>query len=1076
MKSIITFFLRNTVAANLLMVFILLVGIFSLFQLKTTFFPENSLKNISIQLIYPGASPEEMEEGAVTKIEEKLIGVTGVKRTSSTSSENFANVNVELDIGYDIDLVIQDVKNAVDQINSFPLGLEPPIVFKLEPLNQAYIFGMSGDIDLKSLKRYARKIEDDLLALDGISQIEIKGFPEEEIEISFREADMRAMNITFAEAVNAVSQTNLLTTGGTIKTESEELLIRAKNKSYTGEAFEDIVIRSSTNGGLVRLRQIADIKDQWEDSPERSYINDNPAVIMTVYNTRQEDMFDNVAYAISYLDEFKQKNPELSITQIRNGKEYLNSRINFIKENGLIGFLLVLVLLALFLNPRVAFWVALAIPISFAGMFIFAAYLGVTINVITTFGMVIVIGILVDDGIVIAENIFQHYEKGESAFDAAYNGTMEVLPAVSAAILTTVIAFSAFFFLEGGLGETFAAMAVVVVFTLIFSLIEGLFILPAHIAHSKALVQGSSNRVTEFFDGIMNFMKNKMYGPVLKTSMRFPVPTVAFCIAGMMLVMGAFGGGLIKGTFFPFVQSDDFKINLEMPAGTTVDKVYSILDSIETVAWNVNKQIGEEHFAGEQNVIEKIEKTIGPGTYQGELTVFLMKGEKRGAVKNRMITNAIKSQLGPIYEADKLIFGQGNFFGDPVSVSLLSPNTKQLDEAIAEFKDKLTSIPDLTDIQDSNKKGLKEISLTLKPKAYNLGLTLGEVMRSVRQGFFGAEIQRLQRGSDEVKVWVRYKLEDRSSIADLATMRIRTSNGLAVPLGDLVEFSTERGVVAINHIDGQREIRVTADVKDEKVSVSAINEDIQTVLLPQVLEKYPDVSVGIEGQARNMKETTDSMRVVMPVVLLCMFFVVILTFSSVSQAMIVFIILPFGFIGVGLGHYLMGMSVSILSMLGIIALIGILVNDALVFISTFNGKIRNGTNFHDALYETGISRFRPITLTTLTTVAGLMPLMLESSIQAQFLIPMATSVAFGLMVGTFILLILIPALLVLASRIRRTSFKLWTGQTYSSAAVEPAYPGRNHPWFLTLIFAVLTLVSISVLVNISIKISQLFFQ
>jgi len=1069
MRSIINFFLKNAVAANLLMVFLFIIGAFGLSQLKTSFFPETPLTNINIQLVYPGASPEEMEEGIVTKIEENLIGVTGVKRTTSSSSENAASVNVEIQKGYDIDLVIQDVKNAVDQISSFPADLEPPIIYKINPSVQAYIFSLSGDVDLRTLKKTARKMEDDLLALDGISKVTIDGFPDEEIEISFRESDMRAMNLTFDEAVAAVAKTNLLTTGGTIKTQEEELLIRAKNKQYYAEAFEDIVVRSSSDGGLVKLREIADVKDQWQDSPVRSFVNGKTAVIVTVLSTRAEDMFENSNSTQEYLKTFKEANPAFTVSQIRDGKKYLNGRIQFIYKNGAIGFLLVLLLLAMFLNIRLAFWVALAIPISFAGMFLVAAYIGLTINVITTFGMIIVIGILVDDGIVIAENIFQHYERGAKPFEAAREGTLEVLPAVSASILTTVIAFSAFLFIEGRLGDIFSEMAIVISATLIFSLIEGVLILPAHIAHSKALRE-KPNKVMQFFDGIMSFIKNTLYSPVLKFSMKFPIPTLAICIAGMLVVFGALQGGLIQGTFFPNVQRDDFSVTLEMPAGTSDDQVYAILERIETAAQEVNEEYKEQYFGGEGNVIELIQKSIGPNTYQGKLDFYLMDGEERKEVKNRMVTNAIKEKLGAVPEADKLIFGLGGIFGDPVSISLLSSDAKELEQAVDELKSELRSIADLTDIQDSNKEGLKEVSLNLKPQAYNLGLTLGDIMRSIRQGFFGAEIQRLQRGSDEVKVWVRYKLDDRSSIADLADMRIRTNNGLAVPLRDLVEFETERGVVAINHIDGQREIRVTADVGTDDASVSDINNDIKAIILPKVLAKYPSVGVGFEGQARSNAESIASMRRVMPIVLMCMFFVIIITFSSVSQAMIVFMLIPFSFIGVGLGHWMTSTPISFLSVLGIIALIGIFVNDALVFISTFNSKIKENIDFKTALYETGLSRFRPITLTTVTTVAGLLPILTEKSVQAQFLIPMATSVAFGLIFGTFILLALIPALLVMANKIRLTATTLWTGKDLLPAMVEPAYPNREHPWPLTLIFAILLFASIGALVFIALKV------
>ncbi|MBT8191354.1 MAG: efflux RND transporter permease subunit [Saprospiraceae bacterium] len=1075
MTGIINYFLRNSVAANLLMVFIFIMGFLGLNQLKTTFFPEQPSRIILVQVVYPGASPEEMEEGVVSKIEENLVGVKGVKRTTSISSENAATVNVEVELDFEAADVLQDVKNAVDKISSFPVSMEPPVIFVQEQLSNAYIFSISGQVDLKTLKRYARQIESDLLAKDGISKITIEGYPEEEIEISFREKDMRALNITFDEALIAVSQNNLLSTGGTIKTENEELLIRAKNKNYFASELKDITVRSNSQGGKVILDQIADIRDRWEDSPVRNYVNGDPGVVITVFNTLEEDMFLVSETALVYLEDFKARYPDIEVSEIRDGSKYLNSRISFIKKNGLIGFFLVLMLLAMFLNVRLAFWVALAIPISFAGMFMAASFLGITINVISTFGMVVVIGILVDDGIVIAENIYQHYERGEKPMAAALNGTLEVLPAVSSAILTTVIAFASFFFIEGFLGSVFKELAIVVIFTLIFSLVEGVFILPAHISHSKALKTGAEKDhfIARFFNGIMDFLKIKSYGPFLKLSIKYPLPMVAICVVGLFIVAGSFSGGLIKGTFFPFVQSDNFTIELELPAGTRENSTNLLLDSIEQSAWNVNDAFKDKYFGGEKNVVDKIVKRVGPGIHQGSITAYLLSGEERPEVNNRMITNAIREDLGPIHEAEKLVFGLGNIFGDPISVALLGNDTEELERAVSDLKSEMRKIENVTDIQDSNKEGLKEIEIELTAKAENLGFTLGEIIRYIRQGFFGAEVQRLQRGRDEVKVWLRYGDEDRSSINDLKNMRIRTQDGRAIPLRELVDFKIERGLISINHIDGQREIRVTADVDDDKASISDINTDIEELLLPEILSKYPSVRVGLEGQARDNAETIASMKTIMPIVLLTMFFVVVVTFSSVSQAMIVFLILPFGFIGVGFGHWFMGKSVSLLSILGVIALIGILVNDALVFISTFNSKIKRGEPFKEALYDTGLERFRPILLTTITTVAGLLPLLLEKSVQAQFLIPMAISVAFGLMIATFILLIMIPSLLTIANRIRRTSFRLWTGEEFTHEMVEPAYPGRKHPWVLTLIMAILVLALIAILVVSSLKISEI---
>jgi len=560
----------------------------------------------------------------------------------------------------------------------------------------------------------------------------------------------------------------------------------------------------------------------------------------------------------------------------------------------------------------------------------------------------------------------------------------------------------------------------------------------------------------------------------LKISMKFSFPTLAFCIAGLLLVIGAFQGGLIKGTFFPNIQSDSFNVSVELPPGTREDQLYAVLDKIETAAYEINDEIKNEFYNGEEDMIELMETTMGPTTYQGNINFYLMDGENRPDFSNRLIVDKIRTRLGFVPEADQIIFNVSSFFGDPVSISLLGTDGEQLEKAVDAFKTELTKIKEIRDIQDSNKEGLKEISLELTPKALSLGFTLSSIMRYVRQGFFGAEIQRLQRGADEVKVWVRYAEEDRSSLKDLADMRIRTPNGQSIPLSDLANFTSDRGVISISHLDGQREIRVTADVESDKVSVSDVNADIQNIILPQVLSNFPSVKVGIQGQARDNAESAASMQTVMPLVLLCMFFVIVLTFSSVSQALIVFMLIPFGFIGVGFGHWIMSQPISLMSILGVVALVGIMVNDALVFISAFNTRIKNGEDFDTALYETGISRFRPITLTTVTTVAGLLPLILETSVQAQFLIPMAISVAFGLMITTFILLILIPSLMVISNRLKLFTTQLWTGETYTKAMVEPAYANRKHPWLLTLLAALIVLACVAGLIMMSLKISEIF--
>jgi len=1059
MRGIVEYFIKNEIAGNILMILLFVLGLFGLNQMKTTFFPEVESRTISIRAIYPGASPQEIEEGIVAKIEDNLEGLTGIERVTSVCSENAGNITVEIIKGYDTDIILQDVKNAVDGINSFPVSMEPLTVAKRESLGQVMSFAIYGEVPLKTLKKISRDVEDDLLGIEGVSKITLSGFPEEEIEVAFSEEALRQYNITFSEAVNRIRGTNLEVTGGTIKTETEELLIRADNKYYTAKELQDIVIKSNPNGGVTKLYEVATVRDQWEDSPQRTYIEGKPAAVVTVQNTLEEDMLTIADETKKYIENFNQGNEEVQALILEDSSITLNQRIDLLKNNGIIGFIIVLLLLSMFLHWRMAFWVALAIPISFAGMFLFASLLGVTINVISLFGMIVVIGILVDDGIVIAENIYQQYEKGATAFEAAINGTMEVLPAVFSAIITTVIAFATFFFIDGRLGDFFREMAIVVIFSLIFSLVEGALILPAHIAHSKALQRDHKpNKLQKGLDNMMAFLRDRIYSPVLHWAVRFNLPTLAICIGGLILTIGAMRGGLIKSTFFPVIPRDNFSVTVKLPAGSRDYKTAEILDRIEKATAQVNEDLSNEFLGGDLKPITKIQKNLGPTTYEGNVRVSLLDGERRGDISARSIIAKIRDILGDVPEAETVSFSSGSPFGMPISLSLLGSDPDEMNAAVKAVKENLARIPDLKDIVDNNQQGLKEISLELTPKAYNLGFTVSDILSQVRQGFFGAEAQRIQRGQDEVRVWVRYDTENRSDINDLTSMRIRSNTGQSIPLGELATLSTDRGIVNINRIDGEREVRIDADVANDQVSVGDVTADVRNVILPEVLKDYPTVRASFEGQEREQAKTRKSMSTVMPIIFLMMFFVIVLTFKSVSQALIVFVLLPFGFIGVGLGHYLQGLPISLFSILGVIALIGIFVNDALVFITTFNDKIKAGMAVEQAVIETGRARFRPILLTSITTIAGLAPLILEKSFQAQFLIPMAISVAYGLLVGTFILLVLIPALLMISNKAKTGIVHLYTGERPTPELLEASHPQRQG--YFGLYFGVLVLIII----------------
>ncbi len=1039
MKSLLQYFVRYPLIGDLLMIAIVLAGYAGLNNIKSNFFPERPTKTIAIQVVYPGASPEEIEEGIVIKIEDNLKGVAGLDQVKSVCSENAASITVTVLDENETDEILQDVKNAVDRISSFPVGMEPPVIYKQEQINFAISFAVSGDQDLVNLKRIARNIESDLRAMEGISQVQLSGFPDEEIEVAVREDRLLELNLTIAEIAAAIRAANLEVTGGKLKTDREELLIRGRFREYRADELRDIIVRAGPDGRVLLLADVATLSDRWsDDDPSRSWYNGKSATVVTVNTLIEEDILSITERVRAYIDDWNAKNSDVNLFIIRDGSVTLLQRIDLLVSNGVVGFLLVVVVLALFLNVRLAFWVALSIPISFAGMFFIAQFTGVTINVVSLFAMILVVGILVDDGIVIAENIYQHFEKGETRLQATINGTLEVLPAVVSAILTTVVAFSLFFFIEGTLGEIFSELALVVSITLIISLVEGALILPGHVGHSKALLRDAKPTLVErTMKSIMQWLINRLYAPTLAWAMRNTWLTFSMILALFLVtVMGLIGGGFVKTTFFPFIEGDSITASIRMASGTREYITQEALDRIEQAAREVNEELTAERSDG-RDVVIAIEKKLGPTAHDGTVNIQLLDGETRN-LRVLDITSMIRSRVGQIYGVENLSFATFSPFGRPVSVSLLGNDLTELDAAATELKEALLQREDLKDVIDNNQKGLKEVSLSLKPKARYLGLTEQEILAQLRAAYFGSEVQRLQRGVDEVRVWVRYDERDRRSVEQLGQTRIRTASGLEVPLDEVATYTVERGVVAINRLYGKREVQVSADLARADVSATDANAEIRGELIPSILAKYPSVSVSYEGQNREQVKSQQSIQKVLPFILLVMFLIVVVTFRSPLQAAAVFMLIPFGLIGVSIGHWVLGAQISLFSVLGIIALVGILINDALVFVTAFNGNMREGMEFREALFNAGVSRFRPILLTSFTTIVGLAPLMLNKSFQAQFLIPMAISVAFGLLFITLIILILLPVFLLWINPLHGAWVWVKTGNFPDENLREPA--------------------------------------
>ena len=938
--------------------------------------------------------------------------------------------------------MVNDVKNAIDRIASFPVDIEPPVIEMVNPTRDAITFVLTGkNVPLRILKREAEKIENDLLKLENISQIKRSGFPEEEISITLSEELLQTYKITFNDVAKAIAETNIFITGGSVKTAKEEYLIRAENRDYSANDLRNIVIKSEINGESVLLGSIATLQDTFSEQTDLAYLNNDPAIIFSILNTNSEDLIKSADEVIRYITSFNKKHQNLQLKVTFDSSQAIKDRISLLFENALVGMLLVLLLLSFFLRPGIALWVAFGLPVSFLGMFILLPFYDVTVNMLSLFGMILVIGILVDDSIVISENIYSRIEKGDSPIKAAVNGTFEVITPILAAITTTILAFSIFFFLDGLIGTFFGDIATVVTITLLVSLIEALIILPAHLAHSGELNKKAKKyKINEYGDRFMNYLKDRIYAPALLFSLRYKFLIFSICCFLFLITIGAFSAGIIKLSFFPSNASDQILITLNTPEGTSEKVTDSLISTIEGHVWQVNKQLGKNAKGGTYTLSTL--RRLGPGSSKSVLTVNLAPSEDR-TISSTEIADRIRTLTGPVSLAEKLSFNSGaNVGGMPISVSLTGTNIEDLKKARKLVYRELEKNPEIKDITNTSPEGLKEIKLTLNAKAALFDITLQEVMQQVRNAFFGKEVQRLQRGENEIKVWVRYDQKNRNSISDLNRMEINTPKG-RIPLPELTDYSIQRGEVAINHLQGYREIKVEADLANPRASATEIMRDLQTRIAAKVESQYPTVSLKADGQNREVSKITNSVVNVFPAILFLIYMVIVIAFRSYSQPFILLALVPFCLIGVAFGHWIHGYPMSILSYLGIIGLIGIVVNDGLVFTEKFNSFLKKGLAFDEALFETGKARFRAIFLTSITTIAGLAPLMLEKSLQAQFLIPMAIAIAYGIAVATLLTLFMLPVFLSFSNSFKVYAIYLLKGQKPSRESVERAVKELN---------------------------------
>ncbi len=1050
MRNIISYFIKFPLAVNLIMVFVFLFGIFSLINIQHNFFPNVPKRNIYVDILFPGASPEEVEEGAIIKIEENLKGLDGLDRITSVSNENIGKVTIEMVKGTDMKDALMRVKNAVDKIASFPKAIETVVTYKHDDTNIGMWFVLTekGDhqIDLKQLKQQARKIEHDLLQLEGVSKIKIGGYPAEEIAILLNEDKLNKYQLTFSEVAKVISSTNLIMTGGSIKDGEEEFFIRVRNKAYTADAIGDMVLRTGNNGGAIRLRDVAQVKDQFADTPSYGHYNGKHSIMFTIQCAFSEDVVVASSKINDYLEKYNNEHAYFKAEVLKDMSVILNQRIDLLEDNGLVGIILVLLFLSLFLNPRIAFWVALGIPFSMLGMFIILPFTSVTINMLSLFALILVLGILVDDAIVVAENVYRHWQMGKNPIRAAIDGTIEVTPAVVSGVLTTVLAFSAFLFLEGRIGDFFGEVAVIVGFILMMSLVEGLLILPAHLAHSKSLqpekkISLWQKKMSWAERGILHFAKN-YYRPFLNWAIGHRAIVLASFTALFIISVGAVQSRIVHPTFFPEVESEDFTVALAMPSGTQDIATLKYINKIEEGIWYVNEQLQKEGIE-DTTVIRKVTDNFNGRGSSATVRVQLIESELRQSSCDEIIQR-VRKRVGDIPGAETLLYEAFDPFGKAVVLSLQGEDNKDLQMAKEEIKVAMKKREDISDVSDNAPIGNREIEIDLKPQAYQLGVSYRDIIAQVRAAFWGYEAQRIQRGKDEVKIWVKYDLENRRSIGQLEQMKIRLANGKYYPLCELASLKIVNGVSSIHHLDFKKEVKINASLSNSNTSVPDLLSSLNEEIITPILKKYPEVKVSFDGQSRETRKMARSAQKSLPVILLLMFAIVVLTLRSITQSLLVYAIIPLAFVGVVWGHFIHGMPISLMSVMGMIALIGVMINDSLVLINALNINLKAGMKYRKALLDAGQSRLRPIVLTTLTTVVGVAPMVLETSMQARFLVPVAISLAYGMLMATTTTLILLPVVLVIVNNMKTNTQSFFKGRKLTNEEVEQAVKQNRY--------------------------------
>jgi len=1047
-KGIIAWFASNHVAANLLMMFIIVAGLISVVTIRKQTTPEIDLNWIQVQVPYLGAAPQEVEEGVVIKVEEAVQDISGITEIRSRAREGNGFITIEVSQDFDINEVLTEVKTRVDAISTFPGLAEKPVIYKVEPNTPVIFVAIHGSVDAYSRKLIAQDIRNDLLAMPEISQVDFYGDREFEISVEVSEHVLRQYGLTMSEVSQAIRSSSIDLPGGTIKTAGGDILLRTEGQVYTGREFAALVLRTFPDGTRLTLGDIATINDGFVETESFGRLDGHPSATLNVLASGQQNELKTAAAVKRYVAERRETLPNgVEIDLWVDRSHYLIGRLEMMVKNMWQGALLVFLVLSLFLRMKVAGWVIIGIPITFLGALFLMPHgpWPATINMISLFGFIVVLGIVVDDAIIIGESIYTKIRSDGHTIDNVVQGARKVAVPATFGVLTTIAAFAPLLFVGGIVGPFFEAMSMVVILCLMFSLIESKLILPAHLVHAKIKPVDEEDlfhpkrhipllmRIPRFFQKIQRHTQHGLtrlihdhYQPLLEKAVDNRGITVAAFLGILIVTIGLMSSGLVRMVIFGEVPGDFVRMSLQMESGSPPEARNAALQKIETAILDLN-----EEYIAENPDLDPLISHIGSfsqGDTGAVAWVELPMVDDR-AMQVTDITELWRERVGEIPGVKELTYEDGDGFGGDAALSfrLSGDNVVSLENAAAELEGKLAEFEGVFDIRNSSDSGGQEIKLSIKPEAEALGLTMAALGRQVRQAFYGEEAQRIQRGKDELKVMVRYPLADRRSIADLENMRIRTPDGDEVPFESVAEVSFGKSYSSITRLNRARTITVSADVDSDLVEPGKLVNTISEEYMPGLLARHVGVDYGLEGASQEEKDFFRNLQVASIAALFLIYALIAIPLHSYGQPLVIMSVIPFGLIGAVLGHLIMGKAISMFSLFGLIALSGVVVNDSLIMVDFVNKARQEGVPLKQAVIESGTKRFRAIILTSFTTAAGLTPIMFETSVQAQWIMPMAISLSFGIIFATFITLFLIPALYVLQldgfARFRQ--FKNW---------------------------------------------------